>query len=84
MNLEPTSLADIFDDIRRVATASDVPKRADEVIAKLCMRVESVRERASHHCASATMFPDGMGRSAILFRALGTGSWLRSPVDATR
>ena len=48
VNLEPTSLADIFDDIRRVANACDVPKRADEVIAKLCARVEAVRERASH------------------------------------
>ena len=48
VNLEPTSLADIFDDIRRVANACDVPKRADEVIAKLCARVETVRERASH------------------------------------
>jgi len=48
VNLEPTSLADIFEDIRRVANACGVPKRADEVIAKLCARVEAVRERASH------------------------------------
>ena len=73
VNLEPTSLADIFDDIRRVANVCDVPKRADEVIAKLCARVEAVRERASHIASSATMFSDGMGRSAVLFRALGTG-----------
>jgi iron complex transport system substrate-binding protein len=48
VNLEPTSLADIFDDIRRVANACDVPNRANEVIAKLWARVETVRERASH------------------------------------
>lgn len=48
VNLEPTSLADIFDDIRRVANACSVPSRANEVIAKLRARLETVRERASH------------------------------------
>ena len=47
VNLEPRSLADIFDDIRRVAKACDVPKRSEKLIANLSERVENVRERAA-------------------------------------
>ncbi len=47
VNLEPRSLADIFDDIRRVAKACEVPKRAEKLIANLSERVENVRERAA-------------------------------------
>ncbi len=47
VNLEPTSLADIFDDIRRVADACDVRERAEKLIQSLCDRVENVRERAA-------------------------------------
>ena len=47
VNLEPTSLADIFDDIRRVAEACDVPERAEKLIGNLSERVENVRERAA-------------------------------------
>ncbi len=47
VNLEPSTLSDIFDDIRRVAEACGVPERAREVIAKLSKRVEVVRRRAS-------------------------------------
>jgi len=47
VNLEPTSLADIFDDIRRVADACNVHKRAENLIANLSARVENVRERAA-------------------------------------
>src|SRR5437764_10545957 len=55
VNLEPTSLSDIFDDIRRVAEACGVPERARGVIAAFSERVEAVRRRAdriSHrpHC----------------------------------
>jgi iron complex transport system substrate-binding protein len=46
VNLEPTSLTDIFDDIRCVAEACSVPERAHEVIARLSERVEFVRHRA--------------------------------------
>jgi len=47
VNLEPTSLSDIFDDIRRVADACGVPERAKEVVTQLSERVEAVRLRAS-------------------------------------
>ena len=47
VNLEPTSLADIFDDIRRVADVCDVPERADKLILSLSERVENVRKRAA-------------------------------------
>ncbi len=46
-NLEPTSLADIFDDIRRVAETCDVPERAEKLIENLSARVENVRQRAA-------------------------------------
>src|SRR3954463_2738765 len=47
VNLEPRSLADIFDDIRRVAKAYEEPMRAEKLIANLSERVENVRERAA-------------------------------------
>jgi iron complex transport system substrate-binding protein len=46
VNLEPTSLSDIFDDIRRVAEACGVPERARGIIAKLSERVEALQLRA--------------------------------------
>jgi iron complex transport system substrate-binding protein len=46
VNLEPTSVSDIFDDIRRVAQACGVADRANELIASLSQRVEAVRLRA--------------------------------------
>jgi iron complex transport system substrate-binding protein len=46
VNLEPTSLADIFDDILRVGEACRVSKRARGVIARLSERVQAVRRRA--------------------------------------
>ena len=47
VNLEPSSLSDIFDDIRRIARACDVAKRAKDLVRKLSARVEVVRERAA-------------------------------------
>jgi iron complex transport system substrate-binding protein len=47
VNLEPTSLPDIFDDIRRVGEACSVPERAEKLIGNLSERVENVRERAA-------------------------------------
>jgi iron complex transport system substrate-binding protein len=47
VNLEPATLADIFDDIRRVAAATGVSERAEGVVAALAQRVEAVRARAS-------------------------------------
>jgi iron complex transport system substrate-binding protein len=51
VNLEPSSLTNIFDDIRRVAQTCDVPGRAEKLIGNLSERVENIRERA-------TMIPD--------------------------
>jgi len=45
VNLEPTSLSDIFDDIRRVAKACGVPERPRGIIAKLSERVDAVQLR---------------------------------------
>jgi iron complex transport system substrate-binding protein len=47
VNLEPSSLADIFGDIRRVADACDVRERAEKLIVNLSERVENVRERSA-------------------------------------
>src|SRR5438034_9446580 len=46
VNLEPTSLSDIFENIRHVAQAGGVLERAEKVIANLSARVEAVRARA--------------------------------------
>jgi iron complex transport system substrate-binding protein len=47
VNLEPSSLSDIFDDIRQVAQACDVTERAEKLVTKLSYRVEVVRKRAA-------------------------------------
>ena len=48
VNLEPSSLCDIFNDIRRIAEACGVPERAEEVVAALSARVQAVRERTAN------------------------------------
>ena len=47
VNLEPTGLADIMEDIRRVASALGVAERGEAVIAQLSVRVEAVRSQAT-------------------------------------
>jgi iron complex transport system substrate-binding protein len=47
VNLEPSSLSDIFEDIRRVAKACSVTDRADEVVAELSARAEAVCQRVA-------------------------------------
>ncbi len=47
VSLEPSTLADILGDIRRVGDALGVPERAAEVVAALEARIEAVRERAA-------------------------------------
>jgi iron complex transport system substrate-binding protein len=47
INLEPSSLSDIFDDIRRVAEVCGVSEHAEELIGQLSRRIEAVRRRAS-------------------------------------
>jgi iron complex transport system substrate-binding protein len=47
VNFEPTSLADIFEDIRHVAEACDVQECAEKLIANLSERVANVRERTA-------------------------------------
>src|SRR5215217_8836420 len=47
VNLEPSTLSDIFDDIRPVADACDARERNEELISKLSQRMNSVRERAA-------------------------------------
>jgi iron complex transport system substrate-binding protein len=46
VNLGPSSLADIFDDIQRVAEVCGAHEHSDELIAQLTDRVEAVRGRA--------------------------------------
>jgi iron complex transport system substrate-binding protein len=47
VNLEPSSLSDIFDDVRRVAEVCGVSERAEKMLARLSERVEMVRCRAN-------------------------------------
>ena len=47
VNLEPSSLSDIFGDIQRVAKVCGVFDRANEVITQLSDRIKAVRSRAN-------------------------------------
>src|SRR5262249_5665076 len=47
VNLAPSSLADIFDNIRHVAEVCGVRERADELIARFSDRIEAVRRRVN-------------------------------------
>ena len=47
VNLEPSSVSDIFNDIRRVAELCNVPERAHKLVSQLSDRIEAVRRRAS-------------------------------------
>jgi iron complex transport system substrate-binding protein len=47
VNLEPSSIADIFEDIRHVARELKIPEKGEAVIAELRTRVEAVRVRAA-------------------------------------
>lgn len=56
VNLEPSSLADIFENIRTVASALEVPARGEAVVAELTSRVEAVRSRLNGHTHRPTCF----------------------------
>jgi iron complex transport system substrate-binding protein len=47
VNLEPSRVADIFENIRLVARVLDVPERGEEVVKALSERVETVRSRSA-------------------------------------
>jgi iron complex transport system substrate-binding protein len=47
VNLEPSSLSDIFEDICRVAKACGISHRGEKVVAQLTTRVEAVGKRAA-------------------------------------
>ena len=47
VNLEPSSLADILENIRLAAGILGVPARGETVVAELARRIEAVRERAA-------------------------------------
>jgi len=47
VNLEPFSLEDVFDTIRRIASACGVPERADELVATYRQRIDKVRQRVA-------------------------------------
>ncbi len=47
VNLSPSSLADIIDDIRRVAAALGAPERGETLVTSLVNRIEAVKLRAS-------------------------------------
>ena len=47
VNLEPSSLADIMENIRQVAEVCAVPERATALVTQLSSRIETVRKRAA-------------------------------------
>jgi len=56
VNLEPSSLSDIFDDIRRVAQLCGVSDRGDAVVRDLLRRVEAVRRRTAANSSRPRCF----------------------------
>ena len=46
VSLEPNDLGDVWNDIRRVGEALDVPERAGELIESLTQRLAAIREKA--------------------------------------
>ena len=48
VNLEPTSLSDIFEDIRHVADVCGIPERAEKLVPRLSKRAEIVRRKAKN------------------------------------
>ncbi|KAA5539465.1 cobalamin-binding protein [Roseiconus nitratireducens] len=49
INLEPTSLRDLFDNILQVGRAADQERRAEEYVAMLRSRVDAVADRTANH-----------------------------------
>jgi iron complex transport system substrate-binding protein len=47
LTTDPHSLADVFDDVRRIGAAVGRPDRADDLVASLQARVEAVADRAA-------------------------------------
>jgi len=56
VSLEPSSLAEIFENIRQVAAACAVPERADALLAGLISRVEAVRQRTASNAGQPRCF----------------------------
>lgn len=47
VSLEPNELSDVWEDIRRVAEALDVPKRADELINRMQTRIGNISRKTA-------------------------------------
>ena len=45
--LEPNALADVLDDVRRVATALGVPERGEELATSMSQRIDAIAERTA-------------------------------------
>ena len=45
--LEPNALADVLDDVRRVATALGVPERGEELATSMAQRIDAIAERTA-------------------------------------
>ncbi|BDI31707.1 cobalamin-binding protein [Capsulimonas corticalis] len=48
LNLEPTTLSDILENIRQVGAAAGIPEKAEQVIAGLQARIDDVRTTVAH------------------------------------
>lgn len=55
VSLEPNSLADVWSDIRRVATALNAPERGEELIASLRRRVDEIAAKAREAASRPTV-----------------------------
>ena len=48
VSLEPNSLSDIFEDIKKVAQALKAPEKGDKLIGKMKSEIEKIKEKSKH------------------------------------
>jgi iron complex transport system substrate-binding protein len=76
VSLQPNRLADVWDDVRRVAAALGAPERGDELVRRLRSRMEDVARRARAAAARPTI-------AAVewIEPLMACGNWMPELVD---
>ncbi|HKV40684.1 MAG TPA: cobalamin-binding protein [Blastocatellia bacterium] len=87
VSLEPNALADIWADIRRVASALGDPIRGDQLVMKLKARIESITEKvgrmAAHTGLGATPVAERLSVACIewIDPLMAAGNWMPELVE---
>jgi len=90
LGLAPRTLADIFADIATIARVMGVPERGEDVVARMQVAINEVRERCKNESARPRVFCEEWGKPIIasqtwvaeLIRAAG-GEFIGEPGKAT-